>query len=152
VSETDGLSIREARAEDAPEIAPLLDALGYPAAPEAVRARLDRILARPDGGALVAEASGRVVALASYQVIDLLERAEPQCRITALVTDEGERRRGAASALIEAIESVARDCGCFRLEVTTRPQRGDALALYARLGFQERRHRLVKLLDVRRGA
>jgi GNAT superfamily N-acetyltransferase len=144
---TNGLvSVRPARLLDATAIAPLLGELGYPAAAPDVMARLERLLARGDGGVLVAEIGDKTVGLATYQIIDLLERARPQCRITALVVREGERRRGVASALIEAVESAARERGCFRLEVTTRPKRSDALGLYAALGFHERPYRLVKTL------
>jgi GNAT superfamily N-acetyltransferase len=131
---------------DATAIAPLLGELGYPAAVADVSERLARLLARGDGGVLVAEIGGKAVALVSYQIIDLLEHARPQCRITAMVVREDERRRGIASALIGAIESSARERGCFRLEVTTRPQRSDALGLYAALGFHERPYRLIKTL------
>jgi GNAT superfamily N-acetyltransferase len=142
----DRLSIRPGRLTDATAVAPLLAELGYPAAVPDVRERLARVLERGDGGVLVAEIGDHTVALASYQIMDLLERARPQCRITAMVVHEDERRRGVGSALIEAIESAARERGCFRLEVTTQPQRDDALGLYAALGFQERPHRLVKRL------
>ncbi len=51
-----------------------------------------------------------------------------------------------AHDLIDAIESLARARSCFRLEVTTQPQRTDALGFYVALGFQERPRRLVKPL------
>jgi GNAT superfamily N-acetyltransferase len=138
--------VRAADAGDAKAIAPLLGELGYAADPAEVRQRLDRLLARPDGGVLVAEIAGEVVGVASYQVIDLLERARPYCRVTALVTAAEHRRRGVAKALIGAIESAALAAGCFRLEVTTGPERAEALRFYTALDFHERPRRLVKLL------
>jgi GNAT superfamily N-acetyltransferase len=78
--------------------------------------------------------------------MDLLERPQPQCRITTLVVDVGARRRDLASALIERIESVAQQRGCFRLEVTTQTHPEDAASFYLALGFQERPRRLVKPL------
>jgi ribosomal protein S18 acetylase RimI-like enzyme len=141
------LGVRAADTGDAKAIAPLLGELGYPADPEEVRRRLDRLLTRPNGGVLVAEVAGEVVGVASYQVIDLLERAKPHCRITALVTASEHRRRGAATALLRAIESAARAAGCFRLEVTTRPERTEALRFYTAHDFHERPRRLVKALS-----
>jgi GNAT superfamily N-acetyltransferase len=110
------------------------------------------LLARADPGVLVAEIAGETVAVAGYEVIDPLERDRPRCRITALLTAAAHRRRGAARALVGAIELAARDRGCFRLEVTTRPQRADALSLYAAMGFRERPRRLVKALPLFRSS
>jgi GNAT superfamily N-acetyltransferase len=142
-----GFRIRPATANDAAKIAGLLAVLGYVASREDVGRRLERLLGRPDRGVLLAEGDGGPIALASYQIIDLLEREKPQCRVTALVTDHAHRRQGAATALIGAVESIARDRGCFRLEVTTRPRRAGALEFYATHGFNERPYRLVKPLD-----
>jgi len=88
-----------------------------------------------------------VVAVLAYQLIDSLERERPQCRITTLVTDAATRRRGAARALVAAVEEIAVERGCRRLEVTTRPEREEALAFYTQAGFEERPRRLVKPLS-----
>ena len=141
------LVIRPARIADADAIAPLLGELGYPTEVVEARRRLGRVLSVPDAGVLVAEIDGDTGALAAYQLIDLLERARPQCRITALVVGARHRRRGAGRALLDAIESVARERGCFRLEVTTQPPRTPARGLYASFGFTERPLRLVKKLS-----
>jgi ribosomal protein S18 acetylase RimI-like enzyme len=141
------LQVRPATPNDATDIAKLLETLGYNAGRKDVESRLQRLITRSDGGVLVAETANKPFALASYQLIDLLERGQPQCRVTALVTHQEHRRRGAGTALIQAVESIARERGCFRLEVTTRPERADALDFYASLGFRERPLRLVKRLD-----
>jgi GNAT superfamily N-acetyltransferase len=152
-------TIRVAKPSDAEAIAPLLGQLGYPADTEEVRERLGRLLGRPDAGVLVAERPADpvaerpndIVAVASYQISDLLERSRPQCRITALVVRDDRRRLGAAGALVRAIESVARERGCFRLEVTTSSHRPEAMAFYTAAGFAERPRRLVKPLAPERG-
>jgi ribosomal-protein-alanine N-acetyltransferase len=56
------------------------------------------------------------------------------------------RRQGVAGALLEAVEAIARDRACFRIELTTRPDRDDALRFYEACGFAERPRRLVKPL------
>jgi ribosomal protein S18 acetylase RimI-like enzyme len=142
------MRIRPAKLDDTNSIAALLDELGYAASPEQVRHRLGRLLARADRGVLVAEIAGETAAVASYQVIDLLERDRPHCRITALVTATQHRRRSAATALVNAIESAARQRGCSGLEVTTRPRREDAVSLYTAIGFRERPRRFVKDLSL----
>ena len=141
------VTIRVAGQRDVDAIAPLVGQLGYPASALELGERLERLTDHPDAEVLVAELGGGVVGVAAYQLIDLLERPDPQCRITALVVDDRYRRRGVAYALLHTIEESASDLGCFRLEVTTRAERADALAFYRAAGFEERPHRLIKLLD-----
>jgi N-acetylglutamate synthase-like GNAT family acetyltransferase len=138
--------IRRARLSDAHAITELLAQLGYPDEIANVSARLERLDARQDTGVLVVEINGQVTAVAAYQLMDLLERPEPQCRITTLVVRADARRRGLARGLIEQMEAVATGHGCFRLEVTTQAHREDAVGLYLALGFEERPRRLVKRL------
>ena len=140
------VTIRLAALRDADAIAPLLGQLGYPTTADELSERVERLADRSDGEVLVAELDGEVVGLAAYQLIDVIERPDPQCRITALVVDDRYRRRGVAYALLHTIEETARDFACFRLEVTTHPDRADALAFYRAAGFDERPHRLVKPL------
>ena len=132
--------LRTARPEDAEQIAPLLGQLGYPATAEQVRTRLQRV------DALVAEQDGRILGLAATHLRHNLERDAPTCRLTALVVDEPARRRGIAKALLEAVIADAERRGCQRVEVTLRPERDAAKALYRSLGFEERPLRLVRLL------
>jgi N-acetylglutamate synthase-like GNAT family acetyltransferase len=139
-------SIRRARLSDAHAITELLAQLGYPDEIANVSARLERLDARTDTGVLVAEINGQVTAVAAYQLMDLLERRDPQCRITTLVVRADARRRGLARGLIKRMEAVATGHGCFRLEVTTQAHREDAVGLYLALGFEERPRRLVKRL------
>ena len=139
-------TIRAAHAGDAEAVAALLLELGYPTAVNDARERLVRARGRADGGVIVAEVQREVVGVAAYEIVPLLERARPQCRLTTLVVRSDQRRRGVAATLLAGVESAARAAACFRLEVTTQPTRSDALAFYAAAGFTERPHRLVKML------
>lgn len=140
------VTIRLAGQRDTVAIAPLLGQLGYPTQADELGERLERLREHPNVRVLVAELDGEVVGVAAYQVIDLLERPDPQCRITVLVVDDRHRRRGVAYALLHTIEEAAIEDDCFRLEVTTRPDREDALAFYRAAGFDERPRRLTKPL------
>jgi GNAT superfamily N-acetyltransferase len=140
------VTIRIAAQRDTVAIAPLLGQLGYPTHAEELGERLERLREHPDVHVLVAELDGEVVGVATYQLIALLERPDPQCRITALVVDDRYRRRGVAYALLHTIEESAIEERCFRLEVTTRADRDDALAFYRAAGFDERPRRLTKPL------
>lgn len=139
-------AIRRARLSDAGAIAALLGELGYPTVDSDLRDRLERILERGDAGVLIASQRGDPVGVAGYQLLALLERPRPQCRLTTLVVRADQRRRGVARALVAEVESVAQRSDCFRLEVTTQPERSAAIAFYAALGFSERPHRLIKML------
>jgi len=138
------MDVRPATVDDAAAIAPLLAELGYPTGPEEVRTRLGRVAVGGGTGVLLAELDGAPAALIAYQLIEHLERPQPTCRITTLVTAPDHRRRGAAATLLAAVEEIARETGCERLEVTTRPQRDDAVAFYLAAGFEERPRRLVR--------
>jgi GNAT superfamily N-acetyltransferase len=139
--------LRSARPADAAAVAELLAELGYPEGAEGAAERLSALGARDDAGVLVAEADGRVAAVAAYQVMTLLERPRPQCRVLTLVVRRRHRRLGLATALLARIEAIALEHGCFRLEVTTHSDRHAALELYLAAGFQERPRRLVKPLS-----
>ena len=132
--------LRTAHPEDADQIAPLLGQLGYPATAQEVRARLQR------ADALVAEQDGRIIGLAAIHLRHNLERDAPTCRLTALVVDELARRRGVGRTLLEAVIAEAEREGCHRVEITLRPEREAAKALYRSFGFEERPLRLVRSL------
>lgn len=141
------MEVRAATPADAQSIAPLLAELGYPTGSEAVAARIQRLTRSEQTGVLVADEAGTAIALLAFQFIELLERPQPTCRITALVTGAAHRRRGAASELLAALRSLAEERDCERLEVTTKPDRDEALAFYRAHGFHERPRRLVRYLD-----
>jgi GNAT superfamily N-acetyltransferase len=138
------VEVRPATVDDATAIAPLLAELGYPVEVDEMRRRLALTVGDPSVGVLLAQIDGAPAAVIAYQLIQHLERARPTCRITTLVTDPGRRRNGAAAALLAAVGDVARETGCERLEVTTRPDRDDALAFYLDAGFAERPRRLIR--------
>src|SRR5207244_1538781 len=78
-----------------------------------------------------------VVGLASLHVSQPLEYDEPTARVSALVVDEAQRRRGIGEALVGELEAEARRRRCCLLYLTTAEQRTDAHAFYRRIGFEE---------------
>lgn len=139
-------ALRSAVPEDAEKVAQLLGQLGYPTAAEEARARLERLAAEPTAPVLVAHEGERILGLAATHLRHNLERDAPTCRLTALVVDGPARRAGVGRALLEAVIADAERQGCERVEVTLRPEREAAEALYRSLGFEERRLRLVRPL------
>jgi GNAT superfamily N-acetyltransferase len=139
--------IRQATPQDAEPLLPLLDQLGYPSDLGETLPRLERLLAAQETGVLVAASDGRVVGFAAFHIFELIYSPRPQCRLTALVVHEDHRRRGFGAALVQAVEDAARERGCFRIELTTRTGRGEAIPFYTALGYTDRPHRFVKALD-----
>ena len=136
------MQIRLAAADDLPGLAALLGELGYPASPEELSGRLERL----DGDLFVAADEGEPLGLAALQVLHVLQRDAPAARLTALVVREDARGRGVARALVEAVEAAAREAGCDHVHVTTANHRSDAHAAYRALGFEDTGVRYAKRL------
>jgi GNAT superfamily N-acetyltransferase len=140
------LSIRDARLEDSPHVARLLDQLGYPTDERAVASRLERLAVVGDR-VFVAEADGQLVGLAHLQVSPGIERDRPAGKLGALVVDEAHRGHGVGRALVHAVEEDARLRGCAVLFLTTRETRDEAHAFYERVGFEQTGHRYSRTLS-----
>jgi GNAT superfamily N-acetyltransferase len=127
------VTIRDATAADAADVAALLGELGYPTtAGEAA----DR-LRRTGGRVLLAESDGRVVGLAALAFTTQLHHAAPTARVTALVVSEPARGRGAGRRLMARAEELARAEGCAAIELTSgiRLEREAAHRFYEALGY-----------------
>ena len=138
--------IRDARSEDAEEIARLLGELGYPADAQRVQGRLDRLERNPDTRVYVAVAEGRIAGLVGLHVLPLIEHDELGCQLTAIVVGEHYRRRGIGRDLVRAVESEARSMGCGVVVLNTSERRAGAHAFYEQLGFRATGRRYVKEL------
>lgn len=87
--------------------------------------RLERALDHP---ALVVEERATLAGVLTYVL------AADSCEILTL--HAAERGRGAGTALVAAVEPIARDHGCGRLWVLTSNDNLDALRFYQRRGFR----------------
>jgi GNAT superfamily N-acetyltransferase len=138
------VSIREARPEDAPAVAVLLDELGYPSSENEFRERFARYSEVPGTHLIAAEEGGEVIGLAAMQVMPLMHRDLPVARITAMVVRSDRRGAGVGRVLEEELEAIARREGCGRIDLTSRHRRKDAHAFYRALGFDGTSLRFVK--------
>ena len=139
-------TIRDAAADDSRALAELLGQLGYPAAPEAVEARLERLRLVGDR-VVVAEVEGVPVGLAHLQVTPAIERERPVAKLGALVVHDAHRGCGVGRALVEELEAEARARGCELLFVTTAERRDDAHAFYERVGLEHTGRRYARTLS-----
>ncbi len=129
------MTIRVARPEDAGAIARLLDQLGYPGTATFLAERIAELAADPDEELVVAEQTGRVVAVLSLHVVPQLALVGPFARISYLCVDAPHRGQGIGAELLAHAEAVARDRGCDRLEVHCAQRREEAQGFYHRHGY-----------------
>ena len=140
-------TVRRATASDIPALVELRVAFdrelagGVPIEPAPEhRARIDEYLRShlPDGRfrVWVADGGGHIVGLAGLVVIDRpphpRSRRSPEAMVFNVMTDPAWRRRGVATAMLQAVIADGRALGCRRLVLRTSD---DGERLYAGLGF-----------------
>lgn len=74
--------------------------------------------------------------LVAYR-LDKFEQARSEIYIYDLAVAESHRQRGIATALIERLRSIARDCGVWVIYVQADHGDDPAVALYTKLGVRE---------------
>ena len=134
--------IREANADDWPEVAALLAELGRPDVrgsdeEEAAREVFLSYLGRRDSVALVAEDGGRVVGFLDMEYRARLNFTTPQAWIPDLIVGEGSRSHGVGRALLEQAEELAREHGCWGMTLESATWRDRAHAFYLREGWSD---------------
>jgi GNAT superfamily N-acetyltransferase len=130
-----GTSIRRAVIQDAARLAELSGALGYPAAPEAIGTRLERLLQRAGDVVFVAEVSaGRVVGWLHGAEQELLESGR-RCEILGLVVAAEHRSQGVGRLLVAAVERWAGARGLELVAVRSNVKRSESHPFYERLGY-----------------
>jgi ribosomal protein S18 acetylase RimI-like enzyme len=143
------LKIRDAKLNDAPQLAVLMCELGYETRRTEMEARLKLVLSNAAYKTLVAIMDGSVCGMIGTFTYLSYEHNDPGGRILALVTSSTARRRGIGRALIEAAEEDFAQRGIRRVAVNTRLTRKDAHKFYESLGYQRTGWRFVKELSVR---
>jgi aminoglycoside 3-N-acetyltransferase I len=100
-------------------------------------AHLRKLLADDKFIALTAHLDGKLAgALAAYEQVKF-EAERSEIYIYDLAVLERYRRQGVATALIEALQPIARDKGAWVIYVQADPPDAPAVALYDKLGTRE---------------
>lgn len=94
-------------------------------------------LADPAVIALVADDGGKVVGALTGYVLAKLEQARSEIYIYDLAVSETHRRQGVATALIDALQPIAREVGAWVIYVQAAHDDEPAVALYTKLGERE---------------
>lgn len=128
-------TVREARADDAGDLARLCTQLGYPTTVATLPERFARFSRDENARAFVAIVDGKVSGLATIHLRYTMNHDTPIAQLTLLVVDEATRTRGVGRALVAAAEDFARSRGSRRINVTTALHRGGAHAFYERIGY-----------------
>lgn len=112
------------------------DAESYAARPPS-DAYLAGLLAKPHVIALVAESDGAVTGGLVAYALDKAEQARSEIYIYDLAVAAAFRRRGIATALIHALQTIAREIGAWVIYVQADYGDAPAVALYNKLGVRE---------------
>jgi GNAT superfamily N-acetyltransferase len=121
-------------AADIPAAQELLSQLGYPLDGNEVRRRYGAIAAAGDHALMVAQQTGRVIALCHVYARPALDKPV-EAIVQALVVDQTSRGTGVGKTLMMAAETWARDRGFTSVALASSVARAQAHAFYEAIGY-----------------
>lgn len=139
---TSTVSVRAATVDDAPALARLATALGYPSSAEQLEERLLTLRYDDDHVVLVAHEDGRVKGFAHACVRASL-LSDLSLELLALSVDERARGRGIGRALLQATEEHARERGIDEVRVCSNIVRERAHRFYEANGYARAKAQVV---------
>lgn len=133
-------TIRAATTEDLPAILGLYAEL-HPddpvPSPQSVQRAWSAIQAQPGRTILVAEVGAVVVGTTDCAIqANLTRDTRPLMLIENFVVAAAARRTGVGSALLREAVRLAREAGCYKVQLLSRSSRTDAHAFYESQGFK----------------
>ena len=139
---------REAQLQDAPQVARLLDELGYKDNETSVRRRIERVLGLTDHMILAAvERPHGVQGIVHAEVVVTL-MARPRANVHALAVTAGARQSGIGRELLERVHDWALRRGIDDIQISMQRTRKEAHAFLMKLGYSVNREHLVYELDL----
>ncbi len=116
------------------------DVDAYWAAVEETRVRL--------GDVFVADLDGEVVGVCQAMVFPHFQHTGGWCcELESVHVRADLRSRGVGTRLLDVAEALARDRGCYRMQLTSRNVREDAHRFYRRHGYEQTSQGFKKLLE-----
>ena len=136
------VSVRKAEAGDLGVLVEVLSQL-HPLDPpldsrsDSIQSAWEEMQRQPHRALLVAEVAGRVVGTIDwYLTPNLTHGGRPYGTIENFVVDSSHRRRGVGTALLQAAIAEANRTGCYKVQLQSDLQRGDAHRVYEAVGFK----------------
>ncbi len=127
--------LRDARLEDAADVAALLTELGHPTDAADIPERLPYVFAEGGAVKLAVDENDDPVGLLVLSKHWGLHASGPIAYIAALVVTASARRRGVGNVFVDFAKEWGRSHGCSRLTVTSAEHRDDAHAFYPSMGM-----------------
>ncbi len=142
----EGLSMRDARIEDADVIADLMTQIQYPNTTEEMKERLNELLNLSDYHAIVAEMNGRVIGMLGVFLGRKFEKKDLCGRILTMEVDKEYRYKGIGGFMMEEAENWLREKGANLLVIYSGENSSSAHGFYRQQGFQKSGVRFIKNL------
>lgn len=127
--------LRDARLEDATNVAALLTELGHPTDAADIPERLPHVFAEGGAVKLAVDENDEPLGLLVLSKHWGLHAPGPIAYIAALVVTASARRRGVGNVFVDFAKEWGRSHGCSRLTVTSAEHRADAHAFYPSMGM-----------------
>ncbi len=141
------LVVRTARAADAIALVPVFSQLAGVEIDELAIARNLEAARKAKSGMVVASL-GKLVGCCGWAVIPTVQHG-PVGRLTVLLVDEKHRRRGIATALVEAATASLRQAGCRQVEAMSDIDIKNAHNFFRTLKFDQTSYRFArKIVDI----
>lgn len=87
---------------------------------------------------LVSEIDGRVVGTVTLVIVpNLTHDSKPWAQVENMVVDESQRGTGAGRQLMDECVRLAREAGCYKVQLQSAEGRSGAHRFYERLGFTD---------------
>jgi len=120
----------------------------HPAAPGVLAA----MLADPARRLVVATVDGVLVGTADMLIAqNLTHRARPWAIVENVVVSAGRRRTGVGETVMEHLIGIAREAGCYKIQLLSGDHRAEAHAFYRAIGFESVAAGFKLYLDGSRG-
>ena len=136
-------SIRQAREQDCAEVARLAGQLGYPVTADAMRVRLQRLLASSSDVVFVAESADGGLAGWIHGVLSQFVESDYRVEIGGLVVDERFQRQGVGCNLVERVEAWAGERGVGLASMRCQFTQTGAQWFYENLGYRQAKTQIV---------
>ena len=129
------LFIRNAQMNDAKDLVPFLDQLGYPQTLKEIEEKLKIYNGKDQYILFVAEQNKKIVGILAFSVHPIFVSRHYKLAIEEFVVDENARNEGVGTMLIKKMETVAEEKNCSVIEIISAKKREHAHRFYRFLGY-----------------